>query len=109
LLIVVRRFPTLPESHASLVRAVFDLDQETIDDLRQSDRTILSEAGWEREGRPRSEPVVKVACPGCGSPLLIRAPNPEDVRIHDEFRPNLEAMREICPWCHGDVYVSRSS
>jgi hypothetical protein len=105
-LIVARRSPTLPATHADYVESMFQIDSEHVGRVRKRDRELLAQSGWERTGRPASEPVVTVACPQCGGSIAVRSPRPDDVVIRAEFSDD-DVMREICPHCDSDVFVAR--
>lgn len=105
--ILVRRSPTLPENHSEYVKTMFGLSDADIEQARRRDQRMLQQAGWQRRGRPTTEPVVRRDCPVCGETVVVRGPNPAAITLRGEFLDNDDVTREICPHCDGDVYVSR--
>lgn len=106
-LIVVRRSPTLPESHAVYVETMFDMSDLDIRKARERDRAMLEQAGWTRRGEVSSDPVAKLSCPACGNELVVRTSNPAGVTVQTKFVADDGITREICPHCDSDVYVKR--
>lgn len=107
-LLIVRRFPSAPKPHRPYIKSMFELSQNEITNTRETDRSMLANAGWERSAKPSGEFVTGFDCPHCGGVIVIRSPNPKDVTLLPEFDGSDTVIREICPHCDTDVYVERS-
>lgn len=109
LLIVARRFPTAPAAHEPYLKRLFDLDDAELSARREQDRRMLEIAGWLRRGRTDVSETTLVDCPHCGYCLPAQISEGDSPRASMSFSGSDDEMREICPHCERDIFISPAS